>query len=1003
MIIRPLQNLFLMVIAVSLFAVGFSCTEKVVSVTTEKEDPPEVLRTPDGPVSEDIIEDVDGDGIKNPDDNCPKAYNVEQEDFDKDGIGNVCDANDDRIDKDLDKDGVLNDKDNCPNRYNPQQGDVDHNGIGDFCDILKGIKHLAGRYDIWGTSPGYDSVTVAEVLGLGSIDDIPPLYELPPEAGLASTDKIGTMVPDSTGKKIYFCGQEIPTIRSWDRENGTVANLVGNPRYIGKLVEGIGLNAYIINVGDMVFTPDEKYLILPQRAYNCLLSVELESREMKIAAGVCDMYEGNGEKDLDKLNDTSNYQTLKDNIMLLDYPGAVVYDKNGLLFVADYHNAKIRWIYADPKKPADFLKSGPATNFSATYIVPDDFTYEEDGVTYHRMYVNAKSSIGYFDYSYHPECLYPAGKECNDNIAINPDKKVVRVKDGYKQIVSKYNTCHVNGDSSTVIHLYNLTVGDVNGVKNVIFNCLITGPKGVAYNAGDMMTANGIYSIEVRSDSSPETNPVLKEIYFRSCNTNQPIPKGDVKGAYDEYDRCRNVVFDRIDGPLTEAYTEAAPILRLVGDDILLVGESLNYSQVEHRGGLIREIDLGRPEGERTIVTKMGLPGLNPAGWEDGDEFEGRFYNVRDIVIDEYDPLTGRVTFYAIDQGNNTIRKGEIEDVRLDDPKVAVSTIAGIPHNWNLAYEKEKYMRTQAYRGGDYNMMDNDGYVYEAEDARQIHLYVPINLALSPEGRKLYISSITGVIQELDLVTGRIGVVAGKLKELPGKDGKSPWSAIKNYDDPMGYTNGMEFYRSSDGEDHLVMSTYWENKIYVLNLTKKQVERSFGTEDVFGYDDDDEDSFDGNSKALLAYPAGLSIVDVGGKKYMYVGSKYEGNVIRFIDLDRGFVTTLTGNRDLPGYFDGPIEKALWSGPHAVSAVMMADDAKKGTAGLGDVTLFVIDILNSRVRQITGGNTFTNVGSTDIGMHDGVRDKGLLGYSLYSIACRPGFCLLADTDAIRIIK
>ncbi len=103
-------------------------------------------------------DDVDGDGILNNVDNCPKKANPGQWDKDGDGIGNECDndidgdnfTNDEEIaantlvwdatsfpiegDNDKDNDGVINTKDNCPNTANPQQSNFDNDQQGDACD-----------------------------------------------------------------------------------------------------------------------------------------------------------------------------------------------------------------------------------------------------------------------------------------------------------------------------------------------------------------------------------------------------------------------------------------------------------------------------------------------------------------------------------------------------------------------------------------------------------------------------------------------------------------------------------------------------------------------------------------------------------------------------------------------------------------------------------------------------------------------------------------------------
>jgi len=97
-----------------------------------------------------VTTDTDGDGILDTVDNCPVIPNGDQDDFDFDGLGDVCDPDIDgdgvlndidaypydptRWLPDADGDGVNDDVDNCPMVANADQADNDLDGIGDVCD-----------------------------------------------------------------------------------------------------------------------------------------------------------------------------------------------------------------------------------------------------------------------------------------------------------------------------------------------------------------------------------------------------------------------------------------------------------------------------------------------------------------------------------------------------------------------------------------------------------------------------------------------------------------------------------------------------------------------------------------------------------------------------------------------------------------------------------------------------------------------------------------------------
>lgn len=73
--------------------------------------------------------DIDGDGVPNDEDTCPSFPNAGnlQRDTDGDGLGNLCDPDDDN-------DGVPDQLDNCRLISNPDQTDTDLDERGDACD-----------------------------------------------------------------------------------------------------------------------------------------------------------------------------------------------------------------------------------------------------------------------------------------------------------------------------------------------------------------------------------------------------------------------------------------------------------------------------------------------------------------------------------------------------------------------------------------------------------------------------------------------------------------------------------------------------------------------------------------------------------------------------------------------------------------------------------------------------------------------------------------------------
>jgi len=84
-------------------------------------------------VGDECDDDLDGDGVRNAQDNCRFTPNPLQADTDLDGMGDACEG-------DSDGDGVADGRDNCPDERNPAglggvQADLDKDGIGDVCDV----------------------------------------------------------------------------------------------------------------------------------------------------------------------------------------------------------------------------------------------------------------------------------------------------------------------------------------------------------------------------------------------------------------------------------------------------------------------------------------------------------------------------------------------------------------------------------------------------------------------------------------------------------------------------------------------------------------------------------------------------------------------------------------------------------------------------------------------------------------------------------------------------
>lgn len=134
--------------------------------------------------------DADSDGVLNYSDNCRVTANSNQQDSDRDDVGDVCDST---PYDDADHDGIDNMADNCPNITNANQLDTDGDLAGDACDANQGgtepVMVVGGR--IYAT--GGDVIVKVLSASAGYTSEL-SLVSPGPARYIATNRDIGTVV-----------------------------------------------------------------------------------------------------------------------------------------------------------------------------------------------------------------------------------------------------------------------------------------------------------------------------------------------------------------------------------------------------------------------------------------------------------------------------------------------------------------------------------------------------------------------------------------------------------------------------------------------------------------------------------------------------------------------------------------------------------------------------------------------------------------------------------------
>ncbi len=186
---------------------------------------------------------------------CGQCFGSEFADSDNDGLGDSCDPCPNDPDNDPDEDGICDDVDNCPLIYNPDQEDYNENGIGDVCEEYPDGDATVefGALDL--SNPDYGSLEILynsteDIYGFQfSITDLPLT-----EAGSPLADFTVEVNPESEMVVGYsFTGAFYPA------GSGTLCTLYFELTSLGSVC-----------INDMIFAGEPGGISIPVTLPDCL-------------------------------------------------------------------------------------------------------------------------------------------------------------------------------------------------------------------------------------------------------------------------------------------------------------------------------------------------------------------------------------------------------------------------------------------------------------------------------------------------------------------------------------------------------------------------------------------------------------------------------------------------------------------------------------------------------------------------------------------------------------